>query len=114
MLELDRLYNMDCMIGMKELPDKFFDIAIVDPPYGINVTHKGEIGGSVLANTTRFKKKPWDITPPDRNISRSYSEFPDIKLFGAQITLSAVFLLIARAGLFGINRMERRTLPIVN
>lgn len=27
-------YNMDCMDGMKEFPDKFFDLAIVDPPYG--------------------------------------------------------------------------------
>lgn len=26
-------YNMDCMKGMKEFPDKFFDLAIVDPPY---------------------------------------------------------------------------------
>lgn len=26
-------YNMDCMIGMKDFPDKFFDLAIVDPPY---------------------------------------------------------------------------------
>lgn len=26
-------YNMDCMDGMREFPDKFFDIAIVDPPY---------------------------------------------------------------------------------
>ena len=30
-------YNMDCMDGMKEFPDGFFDLAIVDPPYGINV-----------------------------------------------------------------------------
>lgn len=29
-------YNMDCMEGMKRFPDKFFDLAIVDPPYGIN------------------------------------------------------------------------------
>lgn len=29
-------YNMDCMEGMKEFPDKYFDLAIVDPPYGIN------------------------------------------------------------------------------
>lgn len=28
-------YNMDCMDGMREFPDKFFDLAIVDPPYGI-------------------------------------------------------------------------------
>lgn len=31
-------YNMDCMDGMKEFPDDFFDLAIVDPPYGINAT----------------------------------------------------------------------------
>ena len=30
-------YNMDCMDGMKQFPDQFFDLAIVDPPYGINV-----------------------------------------------------------------------------
>ena len=27
-------YLMDCMDGMKQFPDKFFDLAIVDPPYG--------------------------------------------------------------------------------
>ena len=26
---------MDCMDGMREFPDQFFDLAIVDPPYGI-------------------------------------------------------------------------------
>jgi len=40
MLELDQLYNMDCMDGMREFPDKFFDLAIVDPPYGIGKTWK--------------------------------------------------------------------------
>ena len=29
-------YNMDCMEGMKQFPDKYFDLAIVDPPYGGN------------------------------------------------------------------------------
>ena len=28
-------YNMDCMEIMKTLPDKAFELAIVDPPYGI-------------------------------------------------------------------------------
>ena len=32
MLELNRLYNMDCMEGMKQFPDKYFELAIVDPP----------------------------------------------------------------------------------
>ena len=29
-------YNMDCMEGMKQFPDKYFELAIVGPPYGIN------------------------------------------------------------------------------
>lgn len=27
-------YNMDCMKAMAEYPDNYFDLAIVDPPYG--------------------------------------------------------------------------------
>ena len=37
-------YNMDCMDGMKEFPDKYFDLAIVDPPYGINIQKSGRLG----------------------------------------------------------------------
>lgn len=33
-------YNMDCMEGMKQFPDKYFDLAIVDPVYG-DVTKGG-------------------------------------------------------------------------
>lgn len=31
-----KIYNMDCMDLMKQYPDKFFDLVIADPPYGIN------------------------------------------------------------------------------
>lgn len=34
MFELNRLYNMDCMEAMREIPDKYFELAICDPPYG--------------------------------------------------------------------------------
>ena len=34
MLEMNKLHLMDCMAGMKEFPDGFFDLAIVDPVYG--------------------------------------------------------------------------------
>ena len=33
MLELNQCYNMDCMKGMAQFPDGFFDLAVVDPPY---------------------------------------------------------------------------------
>lgn len=27
-------FNADCMEIMREYPDKYFDLAVVDPPYG--------------------------------------------------------------------------------
>lgn len=33
-MALSEVFNMDCMEGMKQYPDKYFDLAIVDPPYG--------------------------------------------------------------------------------
>ncbi len=35
MYELNKIHNVDCMVGMKTFPDKFFELAIVDVPYGI-------------------------------------------------------------------------------
>ena len=32
---LSTVYLMDCIEGMKQFPDKIFDLAVVDPPYGI-------------------------------------------------------------------------------
>lgn len=32
---ISETYLMDCMQGMREYPDKYFDLAVVDPPYGI-------------------------------------------------------------------------------
>lgn len=54
------LYNCDCMELLKETPDKYYDLAIVDPPYGIDIVNK-------LANFSAVKHNPkdWDkITPP--------------------------------------------------
>lgn len=33
-MPISNVYNIDCIEYMKTLPDKFFDLAIVDPPYG--------------------------------------------------------------------------------
>lgn len=30
-------FNTDCMDAMKRFPDKYFDLAVVDPPYGIGI-----------------------------------------------------------------------------
>ena len=56
-------YNMDCMEGMKQFPDKFFDLAIVDPPYGIKMDG-GKIGGDNLGTAQNYIKKNWDADAP--------------------------------------------------
>ena len=65
------LLNIDCMEYMRGLPDKYFDLACVDPPYGINAanTFGGEErkSGNGAANKTAFKKKDWDLNVPDKS-----------------------------------------------
>ena len=34
MIELDKIYNMDCLEGMKQIPDGTIDAVICDLPYG--------------------------------------------------------------------------------
>ena len=58
-------YNMDCMQGMKEFPDKYFDIAIVDPPYGIGENGDKNHTRSVLAKAKDYKAfSGMDLKPP--------------------------------------------------
>lgn len=61
-------YNMDCMQGMKEFPDKFFDIAIVDPPYG-GITQGGymrnQMGGGIARNKT-YNLALWEQGKPPK------------------------------------------------
>lgn len=45
-------YNMDCMDYMRTLPDKAFDLAVVDPPYGcggVNSARKRALAGDSTA-----------------------------------------------------------------
>lgn len=35
------VFNEDCMIGMRRYPDKYFDLAVCDPPYAINQFKNG-------------------------------------------------------------------------
>lgn len=40
-------YNMDCLAGMAQFPDKFFDMAVVDPPYFSGPERRGYYGSKV-------------------------------------------------------------------
>ena len=59
-------YNLDCMEGMKDFPDNFFELAIVDPPYGDASENRGGGTGSGSGSTsTRIHKQSKNCRKPD-------------------------------------------------
>lgn len=40
-MELDRIYNEDCLTGMKRIPDGSVDLIVTDPPYEVTRPHDG-------------------------------------------------------------------------
>lgn len=94
-MELNKLYLMDCMKGMKEFPNKYFDLAIVDPPYGIKESAHRNISRIKLAKTKMYKKEFWD------------SEIPKQEYFDEVLRISKNQII------FGINYfVSKRTLNI--
>lgn len=53
---------MDCMEGMKSIPDKYFELAIVDPPYGIDINMNM---GRRKGKPKKHKAKEWDKSTPN-------------------------------------------------
>ena len=68
-MDVSGFYNKDCMDAMREFPDKFFQLCIVDPPYGI-----GECGGDKKRGRKKdnynkivvHEKKEWDNARPTK------------------------------------------------
>ncbi len=59
------LYLGDCMDVMREYPDGYFDLAIVDPPYGIGVgDNKAGMGRRKGDAHAVYKMGDWDSVPP--------------------------------------------------
>ena len=48
---MNEAFNIDCMEYMRSLPDKAFDLAVCDPPYGISIT------GSQSVNVERERER---------------------------------------------------------
>lgn len=61
------LLHCDCMDYMKDLPDNAFDLAIVDPPYGLNIAGSGRVGGDGLAQVNDYGAKQWDSCAPNES-----------------------------------------------
>jgi site-specific DNA-methyltransferase (adenine-specific) len=73
-----RLYNCDNMEFMKEIPDNYYDLAIVDPPYGLGKrTTSG--GGGKNKQSEKWENHDWDNSIPNaeyfkelKRVSKNY------------------------------------------
>ena len=60
--QISIVQNRDCMEAMVEFSDKFFELAIVDPPYGIGESRRKTYHKRAF---TQYKPKKWDNAVPD-------------------------------------------------
>lgn len=105
-MELDSVYNIDCLIGMREIPDESIDLILTDLPYGVT-------------------RSPWDIViPPDKlweQYERIIKKNGAIILFGqdkftAKMMLSneklhrynIIWSKVLKGGFLNANRMPLR------
>jgi len=77
MIELNRIILADCMDIMKDIPDKYFELAIVDPPY---------FGGPQKSNYYAGTKQKTAVGQY-KDLSKSW-ELPDKKYFDELIRIS--------------------------
>lgn len=57
---VSEIFNMDCMEYMRDIPDAFFDLAVVDPPYFSGPERRGYYGSRV--SSTGVKQKNYGIS----------------------------------------------------
>ncbi len=58
--------NGNCMDYMKTMPDNYVELAIVDPPYGIDDWNKRGSNKKLYAGSNAQKLKKWDKKPPKK------------------------------------------------
>jgi len=68
------LYHEDCMKALKEMPDNAYDLAIVDPPYGIGVESwdikkpsRPELTKRIKDGYRKHESKGWDVSIPSES-----------------------------------------------
>lgn len=68
-IDLDNLesvyLNCDCMQGMREFPDKYFDLAICDPPYGLDIANMN-MGVGTSPRCSKIENRLWDKADWDK------------------------------------------------
>lgn len=68
-MPISKVFNVDCLKYMKNIPDKYFDLAIVDPPYWINSPNMNMGGNRGYISTA---ERVGCIVCPKANLNSNY------------------------------------------
>jgi site-specific DNA-methyltransferase (adenine-specific) len=73
MIETNKIYNVDCLELMRSLPDKYFDLIITDPPYGIGFdSEKVSMSAGLRIDGSKRKMKSWNNPKPKNYITTDW------------------------------------------
>ena len=103
-------FNMDCLEAMRQMEDNAFDLAVVDPPYGIGVQSMNftKSGARVVARTVAAKRRDyrrtdeWDIKPPQEYFDQLFRVSKKQVIWGGnyfQLPPSKGFLIWDKRGI---------------
>lgn len=113
-------YNRDCLEAMKDYPDGYFDLAIVDPVYGdvskggYMTRDKEELIGSSAAKSKAYHLALWDQNKTGPDYFKELLRVSKNQIVWGGIT-SLSFCLVHNAGSYGINNTQLKDrLLIVN
>lgn len=64
-MPISEVHNQDCLTALKDYPDNFFELAVVDPPYGIDGnSHRKNKSRNKLTLAKDYHTALWDQEPP--------------------------------------------------
>ena len=71
-MDINKIYNMDCIEGMKQIPDESVDLIVTDPPYNISGLSIGVVLHGRDVNTKDFGDWDWgyDLVPIIKEFKR--------------------------------------------
>jgi site-specific DNA-methyltransferase (adenine-specific) len=84
-----QVFNMDCMEYMQSIPDGYFSLSIVDPPYGLGekLTERGGAHKNSPFATLYKDSSRWDILPQEQYWIELFRVSKDQIIFGANYFL---------------------------
>jgi site-specific DNA-methyltransferase (adenine-specific) len=75
-----RLYQADCMEMLPQVPDKYYDLCICDPPYGSAMQNMSRTGGTWAVKYRKIKE--WDYAPDEKYFTELFRVCQHIIIWG--------------------------------